>query len=95
MFLVVVYFIFISFLTGTLITRPAEIHKVYFLMRRKIAASVSEGRLTASLLFYGLARSPVVAAVVATGVGVGVGMGVGWFGLAWLAEVSTMVRAFW
>jgi len=27
------------------------------------------------------------------GVAAGVGAGVGWFGLAWLAEVSTIVRA--
>ena len=52
-------------------------------------ASVSEGRSAFSIclpvVVHGLVVNPVGAA--------GVGAGVGWFGLAWLAEVSTIVRA--
>jgi hypothetical protein len=42
--------------------------------------------------FYGLVVNPVGAAGFVVVVA---GAGGGWFGLAWLAEASTIVRAFW
>lgn len=63
----------------------------HYLTLDKKAASVSVGRFAFSGFdFYGFVFNPVGAAGFVVVV---VGAGVGWFGLAWLAEASTIVRA--